>query len=70
MTIFKGVNYYLFNTAYPVSTPVYDHLFLCRSFTLISSDELINGNTIVMQGSNLLKITTKAKYVGSTLVTD
>jgi hypothetical protein len=50
LTYYNGAKYYLFNTAYPVGTVGYDHLFMCRSYNVTSSTALVNGNTLVIYG--------------------
>lgn len=70
MTYFSGTPYYLFNDAYPIGTAVYDHLFICRSFNIYSSDSLINGNVVVVNGKDLKSKSIKAKYNAGSLQTD
>lgn len=54
VTQFGSSKHYLFNTKYAVGSPVYDHMFMCRSFTVYSSDALINGDTFVINGESLV----------------
>jgi hypothetical protein len=62
MTVFGGTKYYLFSDGFPVATPAYDHFFMCRSFNIFPSDQLINGQVVVVQGVDLRQKTIKAKY--------
>ena len=53
MTLFGGTKYYLFNDGFAYGTPAYDHFFMCRSFDIYPSTQLINGQTVVVTGINL-----------------
>ena len=70
LTFFGSSRYYLFNTKYPVNTPVYDHLFICRSFDVYPSDAIVNGNTLVINGIDLRSKVIKAKWLGNNIVAD
>lgn len=70
LTYYGTQKYFLFNNGYPVGTPVYDHLFFCRSFTVYSTNQLVNGNTLTVAGLALRNITIKAKYVGGLIESD
>lgn len=62
MTVFDSTKYYLFSDGFPVGTPAYDHFFMCRSFNVFPSDQLINGRTVVVRGVDLRQKTIQAKY--------
>ncbi len=64
LTYFGLTRYYLFNDGYPVGTPVYDHLFMCRSFDIYPSNALVNGNMLYISGLDLRSKVIKAKYLG------
>eukprot|EP00347_Sterkiella_histriomuscorum_P007679 403347989 len=70
LTFFGSSRYYLFNTKYPVNTPVYDHQFICRSFDVYPSDAIVNGNTLVINGIDLRSKVIKAKWLGNNIVAD
>jgi hypothetical protein len=70
LTYYGATKYYLFNNAYPVNTPAYDHLFMCRSFNIYDTDALVNGNTLVVSGLDLKSKVIKAKYIGGSLASD
>jgi hypothetical protein len=53
MTKFQNTKYYLFNTGFFYGQPAYDHFFMCRSFNIYPSEQLINGMTVEVQGSDL-----------------
>ena len=59
---------YLFGNSAPVGTPMYDHMFQCRSFNIYNSDQTINGNFFKMAGENLLSITADAKINGNDII--
>jgi len=52
--------YYLFGNTATTDTILYSHMFQCRSFDIVSSDQIINGNSFEMEGVNLLSITAGA----------
>ena len=62
LTYYGNTKHYLFNTKYPVGTAVYDHLFFCRSYDIYSSDALVNGDTLVVNGLDLKSKVVKAKF--------
>lgn len=62
MTQYKGSKYYLFGNNLTYGVPAYDHLFTCRSFDVYSSDQLINGQTVVVHGLDLRQKLINAKY--------
>jgi hypothetical protein len=62
LTYYGTLKYYLFNDAYPVGTPVYDHLFMCRSFDIYSSNALVNGNNLNVYGIDLRSKVIRGKY--------
>ena len=45
-------------------------MFFCRSFTIQSTNALINGDTLTVYGTNLYSNTIFAKYVGGQIQTD
>ena len=47
---------------------MYDHMFQCRSFNILSSDQIFNGNSFTMTGENLLSITADAKLNGNDIL--
>ena len=52
---FKNENgYYLFGPGATVGQALYEHMFQCRSFNITSSDQLLNGNYVEVQGTGLL----------------
>ena len=51
------------------NTPVYRHLFFCRSFTVDSSTQIINGNTFTITGTNLKSVTSNTKQDGNSVAT-
>ncbi len=62
MTYFDNTKHYLFSEGFPVATAAYDHFFMCRSFNIFPSDQLINGQTVVVRGVDLREKLIKAKY--------
>ena len=62
MTVFDNKPYYLFSDGFAESTPAYDHFFMCRSFNVYPSDQLINGRTVVVRGVDLRQKRIMAKY--------
>lgn len=64
LTYYGISRYYLFNDGYPVGTPAYDHLFMCRSFNIYPSDSLLNGDMLYISGLDLRSKAIKAKFIG------
>jgi len=48
MTRFDGVKYYLFSNGFAEGAVAYDHFFMCRSFNVFPSDQLINGRIVTV----------------------
>lgn len=53
MTVFDNQKYYLFSSGFPVGQPAYDHFFMCRSFNVFPSEQLINGRVVIVRGVDL-----------------
>lgn len=53
MTYFDNTKYYLFNDELTYGVPAYDHFFMCRSFNIYPSNQLINGRIVVVRGVDL-----------------
>jgi hypothetical protein len=67
---FKNENgYYLFGPDVPVGVAQYQHMFQCRSFDILSSDQIINGNYVEAQGTGLLYNEAYAKMNGNDILT-
>ena len=63
--------YYWFNdkTLDVGQTTVYDHLFFCRSFNVISSTQMINGKTFTITGVDLKSKSIRSKAQTGSLTT-
>lgn len=60
--------YYLFGPDAPVGTPMYKHMFQCRSFSIYDSSQIINGEYVEIQGSGLLYNEANAKMNGNDIL--
>ena len=66
---FKNKNgYYLFGTSATAGQALYEHMFQCRSFNITSSDQLLNGNYVKVQGTGLLYNQADVKSDGNDIV--
>ena len=69
--LFKNKNeYYLFGTDATAGQALHKHMFQCRSFNITSSDQLLNGNYVEVQGTELLYNQADVKGNGNDIVND
>ena len=59
---------YLFGPDATYGVSLYNHMFQCRSFNVISSNQIINGNFFKMSGENLISIKTNAMMNGNDIL--
>ena len=59
---------YLFGPDATYGVSLYSHMFQWRSFNVISSNQIINGNYFKMSGQNFLSIKTKAMMNGNDIL--
>lgn len=68
MTMYSNTKYYLFNDKLPYGQSAYDHFFMCRSFDIFPSNQLINGDTVVITGIDLRSKVINAMYSAGNVV--
>jgi hypothetical protein len=68
--MYAGNKYYLFNDQGDVNAPVYEHFFMCRSFNIYPSNQLINGQIVVVRGLDLRQKSIQVKYSANTIDTE